>query len=82
MSENQDATPSGEGADLERQIRADRKFSLSEAIRRMGGGGLMKGASPVSRTRQAEMAIADPPELGGARVRHGGTLAPPGDSCG
>ena len=59
MSENRDATPAGEDENLEREVRVDRKFSLSEAIGRMGGGDLMKGASPVSRKRQAELAIED-----------------------
>jgi hypothetical protein len=59
MSEREDADRSGERADLEREIRADRKFSLSEAIGRMAGGGMMKGASPVSPTRQAELVIDD-----------------------
>jgi hypothetical protein len=59
MSERPETTPSGEDAELERRIRADRKFSLSEAIGRMAGGGVMKGASPVTRKRQAELAIED-----------------------
>jgi hypothetical protein len=54
-----DQTPSPEDADLERESRADRKFSLSEAIGRSAGRGLMKGASPVSRPRQAELALED-----------------------
>src|SRR5262245_48261252 len=40
-------------AELERQIRAERKFSLAEAIGRMAGPGSMKGASPVDRKQQA-----------------------------
>jgi hypothetical protein len=40
-------------AELERQIRAERKFSLAEAIGRMAGPGAMKGASPVDRKQQA-----------------------------
>ena len=59
MSENRDATPAGEDADLEREVRADRKFSLSEALGRMAGGDLMKGGSPVTRKRQAELTIED-----------------------
>jgi hypothetical protein len=57
MGEHRDAT--GEDENLEREARADRKFSLSEAIGRMGGGDLMKGASPVTRQRQAALAIED-----------------------
>ena len=59
MSEPRDADSSQDDEDLEREIRADRKFSLSEAIGRMAGGGMMKGASPVSRTRQAELILQD-----------------------
>ncbi len=43
--------------DLEREIRADRKFSLAEAIGRMAGPGMMKGASPVPPKKQAESQI-------------------------
>lgn len=43
--------------ELEREIREHRKFSLAEAIGRMGGGDLMKGASPVTRERQAELLL-------------------------
>ena len=42
---------------LEREIRADRKFTLSEAIGRLAGPGSMKGASPVARKQQAESEI-------------------------
>lgn len=42
---------------LERSVRSQRKFSLTEAIGRMGGSGLIKGESPVDRKRQAEAAI-------------------------
>jgi hypothetical protein len=58
MSENRDP-PTEKDAELEREIRADRKFSLSEAIGRMAGGGLMKGVSPVTPKRQAEEAIEE-----------------------
>jgi hypothetical protein len=57
MSETQQ--PSDNDAELEREIRADRKFSLSEAIGRMAGPGMMKGVSPVTPKRQAEAAIED-----------------------
>jgi hypothetical protein len=59
VSERPESTPKGEDADLEGDIRADRKFSLSEAIGRMAGSDLMKGASPVTGKRQAELAIQD-----------------------
>lgn len=46
-------------AELEREIRAERKFSLAEAIGRMAGPGAMKGASPVTRKRQAEAELQE-----------------------
>jgi hypothetical protein len=45
-------------AELEREIRRERKFTLAEAIGRLAGPGSMKGASPVSRMQQAEVEIA------------------------
>ncbi len=59
MSENRDKPPSDADAELEREIRAGRKFTLSEAIGRMAGPGMMKGISPVTRKRQAEATIQD-----------------------
>ena len=48
---------SGDDAvEREREGRFNRKFSLAEAIGRIGGGDLMKGASPVTRKRQVEVA--------------------------
>lgn len=44
-------------ADLEREIREGRKFTLEEAIARMVGPGAMKGESPVTRMQQAEIEI-------------------------
>ena len=46
-----------EDAELEREVRSGREYSLAEAIGRAAGD-LMKGASPVSRRRQAEIEIA------------------------
>jgi hypothetical protein len=46
-------------AALEREVRSDRKFSLGEAIGRMAGGGLMKGASPVTRKQQILLEIQE-----------------------
>lgn len=46
-------------ADLEREVRAERKFSLAEAIGRMAGPGAMKGASPVTRKREAEAELQE-----------------------
>lgn len=79
MGEPRGTTPSGDDSELEREIRAGRKFSLSEAIGQMAGGGLMKGASPISRYRQAELTIEDylrrhltdtPGVLGRVLLRH------------
>ena len=46
-------------ADLQREIRAGRKFTLAEAIGRAAGAGVMKGASPVSRKQQAVAEIEE-----------------------
>jgi hypothetical protein len=46
-------------ADLEREIRGDRKFTLSEAIGRLAGPGMMKGVSPVTRKEQAVAEIQE-----------------------
>jgi hypothetical protein len=58
MSEDQ-KQPSADVDDaaLEREILQQRKFSLEEAIARRAGRDLMKGASPVTAKRQAELAI-------------------------
>ena len=57
MSEDKKERPSPEDAKIEREIRSGRKFSLAEAIGRIGGSGVLKGASPVTRKRQAELEI-------------------------
>jgi hypothetical protein len=57
MSDNANHKRSEADRELEREIRKERKFSLSEAIGRLAGPGAMKGASPVSRRQQAEAAI-------------------------
>ena len=57
MSDNQDAERSEADADLEREIRNSRKFTLEEAIGRMAGPGAMKGESPIARKQQAELEI-------------------------
>ena len=44
-------------AELEREIREGRKFTLEEAIARMAGPGAMKGESPITRMQQAEIEI-------------------------
>lgn len=54
MGEKPDADSAGRNAQVEREARANRKFSLSDAIGQSGGGDLMKGGSQVTRKRQAE----------------------------
>ena len=43
--------------EIEREIRLSRKFSAKEAMAKMAGPGAMKGASPVSPVRQAEVEV-------------------------
>src|SRR5438477_11870367 len=58
MSDNQGTQVSESDAELEREIRKGRKFTLQEAIGRLAGPGAMKGESPVPRLQQAEVEIA------------------------
>ena len=53
MSDDKDTPRSEADAELEREIRKGRKFTLDEAIGRMAGPGAMKGVSPVTRMQQA-----------------------------
>ena len=57
MSDKKDMQRSDADAELEREIRKDRKFTLSEAVGRMAGPGAMKGVSPVTRKQQAAVEI-------------------------
>jgi hypothetical protein len=57
MSDDKDKQRSEADAELEREIRKGRKFTLSEAIGRMAGPGAMKGVSPITRKHQAEVEI-------------------------
>ena len=57
MSDNKDTQRSEADAELEREIRKERKFTLAEAIGRMAGPGAMKGVSPVTRKQQAAVEI-------------------------
>ena len=59
MGEEKPKQRSEADAELEREIRAERKFSLSEAIGRLAGPGAMKGVSPVTRTQQAAVEIQE-----------------------
>lgn len=58
MSDGQNKQRSEADAELEREIRQGRKFTLEEAIGRMAGPGAMKGESPIPRLQQAEVEIA------------------------
>jgi len=55
--EKKETRPSAADAELEREIRSRRKFTMAEAIGRLGGNELLKGASPVTAKRQAELQI-------------------------
>jgi hypothetical protein len=57
MGDNPDTQRSDADAELEQEIRKEHKFSLAEALGRMAGPGAMKGESPVTRMRQAEIEI-------------------------
>jgi hypothetical protein len=57
MSDNKDTQRSEADAELEREIRKGRKFTLEDAIGRMAGPGAMKGVSPVTRMQQAAVEI-------------------------
>jgi hypothetical protein len=57
MSDNKDTQRSDADAELEREIRKERKFTLAEAIGRLAGPGAMKGVSPVTGAEQAAVAI-------------------------
>src|SRR6516165_1236324 len=57
MSDNSDKQRSEADAELEREIRKGRKFSVAEAIGRMAGPWAMKGVSPVTRQQQAVVSI-------------------------
>jgi hypothetical protein len=54
---DKDTQRSEADAELEREIRKERKFTLAEAIGRMAGPGSMKGASPITRKQQAAVEI-------------------------
>jgi hypothetical protein len=56
MSEK-DSKRSEADAELEREIRKERKFTLTEAIGRLAGPGAMKGESPITRAQQAAVEI-------------------------
>ena len=57
MNDDKPKRPSEADAELEREIRDGRKFSLAEAIGRLAGPGMMKGVSPATKKQQAEAKI-------------------------
>jgi hypothetical protein len=58
MSDNDKSKQRSEAdAELEREIRKGRKFTVEEAIGRMAGPGAMKGISPITLKHQAEVEI-------------------------
>ena len=57
MSEILTAPQSTAEAELEREIRRERTFSMAEAIGRLAGSGSMKGASPITRLQQVQVEI-------------------------
>ena len=57
MSDEPDTHAADRDEEIERETRRTRKFSLNEAIGRLAGGDFMKGGSPVTRKRQAELEI-------------------------
>lgn len=57
MSDKKDKQRSEVDAELEREIRRDRKFTLAEAIGRLAGPGALKGQSPIAPPQQAEFKI-------------------------
>jgi hypothetical protein len=59
MSDDQTEGRSKADAELEREIRRGRDFSLGEAIGRMAGPGMMKGVSPVTGLDQAKVEIQE-----------------------
>ena len=59
MSDTKQTPPSADEADVEREVRRGRQFSLSEAIGRRGGKGILKGESPIAPLHQTEAAIAN-----------------------
>jgi hypothetical protein len=59
MNDEQAKSKTEADAELEREIRADRKFTLSEAIGRMAGPGAMKGVSPVDLKQQGAAEVQE-----------------------
>jgi len=73
MSNNHPDPPGGADAELEREIRAGRKFTITDAIGRLAGPGMMKGVSPVAPEQQAVAEVQE--YLGRHLADSGGVLA-------
>jgi len=54
MSEKDDTDSADKKAEIEREARMHRKFSLNDAIGQLAGGEFTKGGTPITRKRQAE----------------------------
>jgi|RhiMethySRZTD1v2_1073278.scaffolds.fasta_scaffold1289896_1 hypothetical protein len=59
MSDTKQTPPSPDDADVAREVRLGRKFSLSEALGQIGGKGILKGESPIAPLHQTEAEIAN-----------------------
>jgi len=59
MSDDPQTHSTDKNEDIDREIRTNRKFSLSEALGQMAGGEFMKGGSPITRKRQAELEVEE-----------------------
>ena len=57
MGDDRDKRRTNADAELECQIRQERKFTAKEAMARMIGPGAMKGGSPISQVQEAEIEI-------------------------
>src|SRR5262245_4516805 len=62
MSETKQPPPSDDEATIEREIRRGREFSLNEALGRIGGQGMLKGASAVPASEPPAADIANYPK--------------------
>jgi hypothetical protein len=59
MGDEPSRPPSEANAELERELRKGRKFTLTEAIGRLAGPGAMKGVSPITRKQQSAVEIEE-----------------------
>ncbi len=59
MSDKPNTNSADTNEEIEREMRIHRKFSLNDAIGQASGGDFMKGGSPVTRKRQAELEVEE-----------------------